>query len=319
LVRQDTPAGIASADGDIISRRATNFGAAYSQIVDSSGNFVDSFGGGVQYTEGDTDTTITGTAIMWEAVEGSSTLETVNATNPLPVDANQAGTWSVQQNGTWRIRLQDESATSLTATTVGSDHALDINLVQSVDLGVFGDVAHDAADSGDPVKIGGVAEDYDTFSADTEKGAAEVADGDRVQLSLDQAGRVVERPNSVYYSLADLNQTYDGTPSEDVSQNIDCEKYRFATLGYELTESGAATDIRLEVEVSLDGTNYVKLTNNALSSLIYDDGTIATAGTLDEAYSFELHAQKVRVRVITNGTGASDTFTVANALLYLSN
>jgi hypothetical protein len=53
LVRLDTPATLTSTDGDIVSRRGTNYGAAYSQIVDSSGNYVDTFGGGTQYTEDD--------------------------------------------------------------------------------------------------------------------------------------------------------------------------------------------------------------------------------------------------------------------------
>lgn len=41
-------------------------------------------GGGTEYTEGDTDTTITGKAIMWE--DAADTLVTVNASKPLPVD-----------------------------------------------------------------------------------------------------------------------------------------------------------------------------------------------------------------------------------------
>jgi hypothetical protein len=41
-------------------------------------------GGDVQYTEGDTDTTITGTALMWE--DASDTLRAVSAAKPLPVD-----------------------------------------------------------------------------------------------------------------------------------------------------------------------------------------------------------------------------------------
>jgi hypothetical protein len=45
LVRQDTPAGVVSTDGDMVAQRATNYGAAYVQILDSSGNFVNSFGG----------------------------------------------------------------------------------------------------------------------------------------------------------------------------------------------------------------------------------------------------------------------------------
>ena len=50
LVREDAPVTIA-ADGDIVAQRATQYGAAYVQIVDSAGSFVDTFGGGTQYTE----------------------------------------------------------------------------------------------------------------------------------------------------------------------------------------------------------------------------------------------------------------------------
>lgn len=55
-------------------------------ILDGSGNQITSFGGGTQYTEGDTDASITGTALMWE--DSSNTLATVSAANPLPVLAS---------------------------------------------------------------------------------------------------------------------------------------------------------------------------------------------------------------------------------------
>lgn len=42
-------------------------------------------GSGIQYTEGDTDATITGTAIMWE--DSSDTLRSVSSAKPLPVSA----------------------------------------------------------------------------------------------------------------------------------------------------------------------------------------------------------------------------------------
>lgn len=45
LVRDDTPGTLTSADGDNVAQRGTNYGAAYCQIVTSSGSFVDSFGG----------------------------------------------------------------------------------------------------------------------------------------------------------------------------------------------------------------------------------------------------------------------------------
>lgn len=51
LVRKDAPADEVSADGDNIAQRATKYGAAYTQVVNSSGAFVDTFGGGTQYTE----------------------------------------------------------------------------------------------------------------------------------------------------------------------------------------------------------------------------------------------------------------------------
>jgi len=56
------------------------------QIVDTSGNQIASFGGGVQYTEGATDSSITGTAIIWE--DGGETLRAVSAAKPLPVLAD---------------------------------------------------------------------------------------------------------------------------------------------------------------------------------------------------------------------------------------
>jgi hypothetical protein len=43
-------------------------------------------GGGTQYTEGDTDATITGTAFMWE--DAANTLVSVSSTKPLPVSAS---------------------------------------------------------------------------------------------------------------------------------------------------------------------------------------------------------------------------------------
>lgn len=66
LIRQDTPSTITSADGDNVAQRGTNYGAGYVQVVTSAGAFVDTFGGGTQYTQGDTDASITGTAMMME-------------------------------------------------------------------------------------------------------------------------------------------------------------------------------------------------------------------------------------------------------------
>lgn len=95
LRRRDTPASEASAAGDWVAQNATQYGAGYVQILTSAGAFVDSFGGGVQYTEGDIDTTITGTAVMWE--DASNTLAVASASKPLPVDVG--GTVTISDGG----------------------------------------------------------------------------------------------------------------------------------------------------------------------------------------------------------------------------
>lgn len=57
--------GDGSALADVLTLASSN--ALVTAIVDGSGTQITSFGGGVQYTEGDVDTTITGTAAMAES------------------------------------------------------------------------------------------------------------------------------------------------------------------------------------------------------------------------------------------------------------
>lgn len=57
-------------------------------IVDSSGDQISSFGGGVQYTEGDTDASITGTAMLWE--DSGNTLRVPSSAHPLPINTELA-------------------------------------------------------------------------------------------------------------------------------------------------------------------------------------------------------------------------------------
>lgn len=58
-------------------------------ILDGAGAQITTFGGGTEYTEGNVDTTITGTAIMWE--DTGDTLRAVSAAKPLPVNIVSGG------------------------------------------------------------------------------------------------------------------------------------------------------------------------------------------------------------------------------------
>lgn len=61
----------------------TNSNPLMCAISDGSGSQITSFGGGTQYTEGDTDATITGTAMLWE--DAADTLRAVSSAKPLPI------------------------------------------------------------------------------------------------------------------------------------------------------------------------------------------------------------------------------------------
>jgi hypothetical protein len=53
-------------------------------ITKSDGTITETFGGGTQYTQGDTDATITGTAVMFESNTGTNAIEAVSPDAPLP-------------------------------------------------------------------------------------------------------------------------------------------------------------------------------------------------------------------------------------------
>lgn len=90
LVRDDTPGALVTTEGDWVAQRGTNYGAAYAQIVTSAGAFVDTFGGGTQYTEGDIDASITGNALLFEGAANALVAATGDATNGLDVDVTRS-------------------------------------------------------------------------------------------------------------------------------------------------------------------------------------------------------------------------------------
>jgi hypothetical protein len=80
-------------------------------LFDSAGVQIDSFGGGVEYTEGDTDASFTGKMMMWE--DTSDTARVVSAAKPLPVDVKNT---SIAVTGTFWQATQPVSLTSTTIT-----------------------------------------------------------------------------------------------------------------------------------------------------------------------------------------------------------
>jgi len=184
-------------------------------LVDGSGNQVTSFGGGTQYTEGDVDSTITGTAMLMET--GGDTLVPVQGTlsggmlvdlgpnndvavssSALPTGAATAalqtqpgvdiGDVTVNNaSGASAVNIQDggNSITvdgTVSATQSGSwSSTVTQSTASSLNAQVVGNVASFSADSGNPVLVAG------HFYS----GAIPApTDGDRVSLRVDSSSRL---------------------------------------------------------------------------------------------------------------------------------
>lgn len=150
-------------------------------ITAADGSQVSSFGGGTQYTEGDTDATITGTALLWE--DTSDTLRAASAAKPLPVNvvAGGAGDGAIQDGASPSI---EASVFDYTNSNPLACRLTDTN----------GDYV--AVGGGTQYNQGTVTTDTDTMTMagavrrDTAAVATGVVDGDRLVLSTDSAGRL---------------------------------------------------------------------------------------------------------------------------------
>jgi len=96
----------------------TNSNPLVVAIVDGDGNQIPSIGGGTQYTEGDTDSAITGTALMMEGATNTLVVAPGTVANGLLVDVSRiqgtvtVGSHAVTNGGTFAVQ---ESGAALTA------------------------------------------------------------------------------------------------------------------------------------------------------------------------------------------------------------
>lgn len=167
LVRTDTPATQTTTDGDNVAQRGTNYGAAYVQVVTSAGAYVDTFGGGTQYTEGDTDATITGTAMMMEGAGNALVAAPGTAADGLLVnlgannDVTITGTVTVTATN---LDVQSGGADLATSTQAGAIQTA-VELIDDTVKVLGTDTYTEATSKG--VVMGAVRRDADTTLANT--------------------------------------------------------------------------------------------------------------------------------------------------------
>lgn len=163
-------------DVDVFSNTAKDgSGTRYQPLVDTDGHLqvdvLSGGGSGTQYTEADTDASITGTAVMWE--DTSDTLRAVSASKPLPVgDAggsltvDYATTGSGTATGAIRVELPT-NGTGVVGLNAGTNAIGKLAANSGVDIGdvdvtsaviTGGGVADDGTTPGNPIMIGGKAD-----------------------------------------------------------------------------------------------------------------------------------------------------------------
>jgi hypothetical protein len=182
--------------------------------------------------------------------------------------------------------------------------------------GIQGNVAHDATDTGNPVKIGGKATDYERNTSGA-LGITEVAEDDRVDIAANLRGEQIEGVNGSYVLTTALDNQYDDNPTSATSAEVECWNYRWCTVGFDLVSTSTPTDILIEVETTQDGTNFHKMMDGFLGDWRYDD--VACSTEIFESMTFPINAYKVRVRMKATGTEATKYFTVDNSFIALRN
>ena len=243
LVRADTPGAVTSADGDNIAQRATNYGAGFVQVVNSSGAFVDTFGGGTEYTEGATDATITGSAILWE--DTADTLRPVSAAKPLPVNI-------ISGAGSGGTAMTDDAAFTPATSSVTPAGAF------------FDDVTPDSVDEGD---IGALRMSANRNLYATLRDAAG-----------NERGVNVTAGNALTVDGSATTQPVSGTVGLAAGTN-NIGDVDVLTVPAPLSTTGGGTEAAaLRVTIASDSTGLVSIDDNGGSLTV--DGSVSLAAAL---------------------------------------
>lgn len=192
LVRTDTPATQTTTDGDNVAQRGTNYGAAYVQVVDSSGNYIDTFGGSGGTAAADDADFTAGTT---QGTPAMGVYESV----PTSVTDGDLGTVGITVNRALKVELNDALTPNGDSMVDDTNDALQVNVVTGALAAVGGD-AENAAASQNPIQVAGR---YDATPRTLD-------DGDVGAVALDPDG-------AVHVSDGGNTLTVDGTVTANLS------------------------------------------------------------------------------------------------------
>lgn len=208
-------------------------------------------------------------------------LDKINIKQPEQQDIEAILEKHTEKENAFAVRLVDKTGKSFydamfQAIAGGMPNTLAVSNFPSVQ-DVQGDTAHDAADSGDPVKIGYKAVNFNGTAPPN----AVVAEGDRVNAIADEYGRIYVgtiHPNywdvSADYAAAQTNTTVKAAPGAGLSLYLtDIAISNGATAGNITLLDGAGGTVLYELYVAINGGGIdnrntpIKLTANTLLAI----------------------------------------------------
>jgi len=194
-----------------------------------------------------------------------------------------------------------------------------VNLGDNNDVVAAGDVANDSADSGNPVKTGAKAIDFNTSGH-----TADVAAADRVNSIALQNGQhlVADLAHRKSVALSGLDDIYDTASESHNSGDIDVTGFRYASFMFTIESNSNPTDFQWTLEEKSSGGTYFEVTSGFWAFFKYED--VGTGTAINVSVMFPLGGADT-IRIV--GTVSSDAtaspsgkfYTITNSEIGLRN
>lgn len=176
-------------------------------------------------------------------------------------------------------------------------------------LKVSGDIAHDAVDGGNPIKIGGKSQ------TEVTQPSAVSATGDRVDAFFDLNGFHHVKANATRGTMTTLHSavTFNNSTTSSNSSSLDVTRYRALFLYLVMTESGNATSLTIVPQFSPDaGTTWCDFRDWEFADLVYITGQMPLNECLQINAAGTGLGRLFRLRAVATGTAVSDTITLTS-------
>lgn len=174
---------------------------------------------------------------------------------------------------------------------------------------IVGNIAHDATDSGNPLKIGGK-----TTGLTSEPSAVSAA-GDRADAYFDTKGYQHVKTNAHRTTITTLHSavTFNNVTTSSNSSSVDLTRYRSAMIFLVFTKSGSPTTISIVPQFSPDaGTTWCDFRDWEWSDLVYAAAQIPLNECLTLNATNGGIGSLFRLRAVAVGTTAVNTITLTS-------